>query len=298
MIMKIKITALVILLSNILSAQIGINTVAPNTASVLHVQSTNQGILIPRIKLVSTDNPSPLTLPIEEGTIVFNDGVSGVGDNRVFKGFYFWKNSSWNSMLDKSADTDYKAIKFVNKTTSTQNFNGATGNGKEIDVFGDLIFNDDDSVYEKISDQQLRFKQQGKYIVTLNLALVDQISNNQIYSGPDSNTEIYMGFTIFDGTTEKSVGERALTMVPQTIHSGSEFISDTTPDNVNDSSTSALRKQYTRGKFTYTLTSYIDANVGDVLKLRAIQNNTNSDGKGVVSYDPESESSITILKIR
>ena len=280
------------------TAQVGINTETPNSASILHINSSTQGILAPRIQLTGLNEQAPLTGTIEEGTIVFNKGIAGFGDNKVFSGFYVWKDSKWNSLASKNDDTDYKVAQYSNKAGSTQNFNGTpTGLGTETDIFGVEVFNDDPTYFTKLSDTSLRVEKDGLYIINLNLGLEDQTSNNQIY-GVNSNVEIYMGITIERAGVESQAAERILTMVPQFRITGSELISDTTPADIIQTSTAATKRLYTRGKFSYSLSSYLQVNAEDILRLRAFQSNTSTRANGIVSYDPESSSNLTIIKIR
>jgi hypothetical protein len=57
--------------------------------SLLELESVNRGLLIPRVALVSLDQPDPLTDPVPAGMLVFNTGGS------VPDGFYYWNGSIW-----------------------------------------------------------------------------------------------------------------------------------------------------------------------------------------------------------
>jgi hypothetical protein len=73
-------------------SQVGINTTSPN--AMLDVQSTNNGILIPRVQLTSIlDNTTvinPNSGPLPTSTLVYNNGSAGVAPNNVMAGFYYW----------------------------------------------------------------------------------------------------------------------------------------------------------------------------------------------------------------
>lgn len=75
-------------------SQVGINTTAPNSDSVLEVSSTNQGILLPRVALSSTILASPLSTNVE-GTVVYNTATAGAGINAVFPGMYYNDGTVW-----------------------------------------------------------------------------------------------------------------------------------------------------------------------------------------------------------
>jgi hypothetical protein len=57
--------------------------------SLLELESVNRGLLIPRVALVSLDQPDPLTDPVPTGMLVYSTGGS------VPDGFYYWNESKW-----------------------------------------------------------------------------------------------------------------------------------------------------------------------------------------------------------
>lgn len=75
-------------------SQVGINTITPNNQSVLEVNSSNQGILLPRVALLSTILPSPMSANVE-GMIVYNTALNGAGLTAVFPGLYYNDGLSW-----------------------------------------------------------------------------------------------------------------------------------------------------------------------------------------------------------
>ncbi len=92
----------------IVFAQVGINTTAPKAA--LDVESTNNGVLIPRVQLTSIlDNTTiinPNTGPLITSTLVYNMAPAGVVPNNVIPGFYYWNGSQWVS-ISGSAISDH-----------------------------------------------------------------------------------------------------------------------------------------------------------------------------------------------
>lgn len=92
---KLQILFITILLIkfNFAIAQVGIGTPNPNASAMLEINSTNKGVLFPRIALTSlTDNvtiPSPTN-----GLVVWNNGQGGLTDT----GLYYWNNLKWNML--------------------------------------------------------------------------------------------------------------------------------------------------------------------------------------------------------
>lgn len=62
-------------------------TMDPN--SLLELESTNKGLLIPRIAINSLILPAPLTVPVPAGMMVYSLGGT------VANGFYYWSGTAW-----------------------------------------------------------------------------------------------------------------------------------------------------------------------------------------------------------
>lgn len=69
----------------------------PNQAAILDLQSTDKGLLLPRVSLTSTSDPSPLTSHVA-GMTVYNSKAAGEGSNAVFVGLYYNDGTKWVSM--------------------------------------------------------------------------------------------------------------------------------------------------------------------------------------------------------
>ncbi len=74
----------------IAQVKVGDNPTAINPNAVLEIESTNQGVLMPRLSLLSTINPSPLNAHIA-GMAVYN--TSTIAD--VSPGFYYNDGAKW-----------------------------------------------------------------------------------------------------------------------------------------------------------------------------------------------------------
>ena len=66
-------------------SQVGINTETPDPSSVLDVTSTDKGILVPRISLLSTTDATTIASP-QTSLLIYNTAT--VGD--VTPGYYYW----------------------------------------------------------------------------------------------------------------------------------------------------------------------------------------------------------------
>lgn len=84
-----------LLLPFISMAQVGINTTSPS--AMLDVNSTNNGMLIPRVNLTSIFDNTTVVNPqggaLVTSTVVYNTTAAGVAPNNVLQGFYYWNNT-------------------------------------------------------------------------------------------------------------------------------------------------------------------------------------------------------------
>lgn len=99
MLKKITLSAfclLIVLFSKINAQNVGIGTPTPQSSAKLHIESTNSGLLIPRVSLLATSNGiSPVNAPVT-GVLVYNTNAaitSGQGT-----GFYFWNGAIWEKL--------------------------------------------------------------------------------------------------------------------------------------------------------------------------------------------------------
>lgn len=82
----------ILIFTNINAQNVGISTslFTPDASAGLDVNFTDKGVLIPRVALLSTGNPLPITSPAT-GLLVYNTAT--VSD--VTPGFYYWDGSNW-----------------------------------------------------------------------------------------------------------------------------------------------------------------------------------------------------------
>lgn len=88
---------LLFLFSTFSIAQVGIGINSPNPNSLLELNSSDQGLILPRLNLVATGDESPLSSHVE-GMIVYNTSTS----NDVSEGLYYNDGSNWVKMTTDS----------------------------------------------------------------------------------------------------------------------------------------------------------------------------------------------------
>ncbi|MDR0682755.1 MAG: hypothetical protein LBG15_13055 [Dysgonamonadaceae bacterium] len=85
------------------NAQVTIGTDAdPDPSAILDLNTTDKGLLLPRIALLSTGKAFPLISHVE-GMTVYNTAVSGYGTTAVTPGIYFNNGSKWVRMGEEIA---------------------------------------------------------------------------------------------------------------------------------------------------------------------------------------------------
>ena len=102
---KLQVTILLLLwiLNQEAFAQVklGNNPTAINSNSILEMETTNRGLLLPRVALSSTINASPLSVHVA-GMSIYNTSTAGTGITAVTPGFYFNNGLMWLRIVDAS----------------------------------------------------------------------------------------------------------------------------------------------------------------------------------------------------
>lgn len=80
--------------------QVGIGTNSPDAASLLELNATDKGLLLPRVELYATDQPNPMTQHVA-GMVVYNIRTSEAGPFAITPGMYYNDGSSWIRMTTK-----------------------------------------------------------------------------------------------------------------------------------------------------------------------------------------------------
>jgi hypothetical protein len=103
--MKKRFTLFIVVLATISSTtaqiKVGSNSTTINTNSLLELESTSKGFLMPRVSLTSTSSFSPLTAHIA-GMTVYNIATAGSGAIAVSPGYYYNDGSQWLKTLNKT----------------------------------------------------------------------------------------------------------------------------------------------------------------------------------------------------
>ena len=77
-----------LLLPLFLQAQVGINTTTPDASSMLDINATDKGLLIPRVSIPNLNAAAPITTPATSLIVYNTNATSGIG-------FYYWDGAKW-----------------------------------------------------------------------------------------------------------------------------------------------------------------------------------------------------------
>lgn len=106
---------------------VGINTTgaAADPSAMLDVNSTNSGLLIPRVSLVDVTNGiTPVNAPLTS-LLVYNTNAAVTGGSGV--GFYYWDGTQWTRLNNGAPSNDWALLGNAGTNPST-NFLGTTDN--------------------------------------------------------------------------------------------------------------------------------------------------------------------------
>ena len=133
------------------AAQVGIGTTTPDASSILDVESTDKGILIPRLTTVQIN---AITNPAN-GLMVYNTDLNEFHFNCGTAAIPDWVKTS-HSISVKYSNTDIAS-----------NLNSAAYTN--IPIFGSIDWNDDTTLYS-VAGNVLTINTTGRYKITANIA--------------------------------------------------------------------------------------------------------------------------------
>lgn len=198
------------------------------------MESTNSGVLIPRIALTARNIVAPVSATPPSGTLIYNTTTSGAFPNNVVPGFYYWDGTVWRPIADTKIN---KTVKFRNNTTSVDfSSDSGSGVGVNVDIFNTLDWNEEPTLFTKISNTDLRITETGLYEVSCNLSLTS------------SHIERYLDIRL--SINGADVGEKVRAIGPE--DSGSN------------------------GQFSVHFTQFLVLNANDVLRLRSYRDGSNA----------------------
>lgn len=107
--------------------KVGDNPTTINSNSVLELEATNKGLLLPRVALSATTNASPLSAHVA-GMIVYNTATAGTLPNDVVPGYYYNDGTKWQLIaFSDLADVDNDGGPVIDNTLTAPPTSGDDG---------------------------------------------------------------------------------------------------------------------------------------------------------------------------
>ena len=149
----------------------------PNPATILDIQATNKGVLIPRINLETTTILQGGTNP--EGVIVYNTGSA------LAHGFYYWTGSQWDMLTSDSYISNELTQMEERLETQINNIvNGGQEEG-ETDISYLVSYNPDTTVYSYLKPKE---EGEGYDKVVIDLTAAVQVAETNTFIKPILST--------------------------------------------------------------------------------------------------------------
>ena len=141
------------LFSSFIYSQVGINTNSPDPSSALDIQSTNGGILIPRL---TQDQRDAIAYPAT-GLLIFQTNESA--------GFYFYNGEEWTRIEGAGFDQSSEAA--AEGITEVIAGYGLSGGGNTGQVTLDIDFTTFSTVMPGLTDYVVGFDQTGESLIRI-----------------------------------------------------------------------------------------------------------------------------------
>ncbi len=156
------------------NAQVGIGTATPNKSAELLIESSNRGLLIPNVALISTKDKQTITNGNVQSLLVYATKTQG----DITPGYYYWDVNVWKRL---TADADIPQI-VVNNFQEIVNKDG----DKVQNIIKNIVKNTEGNViYE--GDKFYTFTKDGDKVVKqeikdkLTSIVYDEVSGDYIY---------------------------------------------------------------------------------------------------------------------
>ncbi|NQX86321.1 MAG: hypothetical protein HRT67_10535 [Flavobacteriaceae bacterium] len=137
--------------------QVGIGTTTPDDSAILEINSSNSGLLLPRL---SNAERNAITNPAH-GLIIYNTDAGKLQYNSNTKVSPVWLNIS----------TSGRSLKYSNTDTTT-NIN--QDNAINLPIFGTQNWNDNTTLYSvNTASNSVTINEAGRYRITVNASLIN-----------------------------------------------------------------------------------------------------------------------------
>ncbi len=181
---------LILLFTNLCFCQVGINTTTPDSSSVLDINSSTEGILIPRMNELQKNN---IVNPAESLMIYQTDATPG---------FYFYKDTEWVLIQDGSVKKNKYLLRLEYQNQSlVQSIDTDTNRFIAVD---DYVINGAEITAITISSISVRFSEENSPPKSIQVIAFDPTNSKYIvHDYPSQGVEFYINNFSTDNDTDQ-----------------------------------------------------------------------------------------------
>lgn len=147
-------------------SQVGIGTTTPDASSILDIESTDKGILVPRL---TSAQINAITNPAN-GLLVYNTDFNEYQFNCATPATPDWIKISHNT-----------SVKYSNTDITTNVNSNPAGTPINIPILGNLEWNDDTTLYTaNTGTNTITVSEAGRYRITVNVSLLAAVNTARL----------------------------------------------------------------------------------------------------------------------
>ncbi|MDZ4666257.1 MAG: hypothetical protein SGJ00_00085 [bacterium] len=190
--------------------KIGNNPTSINSSAILEMESTNKGLLIPRVSLTSNTDVSTIT-SATTSLLVYNTATAGSFPANVVPGYYYWNGTKWVGMSGPTSTAGVLGFaKFYALMPTDNNSTVAVGSAVEFPNTGPTSATD----ITKLSSTTFQLASIGTYSVCWQVSVAEagqlllKLNSTEDLTtvvGRATGTSLLIGNEIITTTTTNSV---------------------------------------------------------------------------------------------
>ncbi|APD07286.1 hypothetical protein UJ101_01775 [Flavobacteriaceae bacterium UJ101] len=198
-------------------SQVGIGTNTPHKSAVLHLETNNKGLMVPKINLNHSKDLTTISNPLAS-LLVYNTNDTEIGG----KGLYYWTGTQWtfffnssnlNSLLgitkfESTQATNTYTVNHFSGETPYSNGSGTTGWTMIDDIDFDIEIDrvDNESVISFTGMLQSNNTEANDFTAGLGIFVDDKLIASKALSVQSSESCSFREFTINGTISDLSIG--------------------------------------------------------------------------------------------
>jgi hypothetical protein len=185
--------------AQVTAQKIGANPTNISASAVLDIESTNKGVLFPRIALSANTDATTIASPAT-GLTVYNTATAGTSPNNVTPGYYYWNGTKWTKVATEAEASkwSYEAINARVKLNKLSNGTTDRAGATSFSITDDNVLQIGDMTNlasAALSERGIIVRKTGNASITsISDGGIYSVFENQIYGGNVSGAATYNVF--------------------------------------------------------------------------------------------------------